>query len=185
VGAVGGGGLLAIAVVVGGWALLAGPGPAASAGHDPCTPRDHPSDPEGLDATVQRIGLDGLDGAACELEVSREELVLAFAPDAPGAPRIPGDDATIERATRAGMVRAVNAAEDRGDIDLATATVLRVAGRNAPVDEGLSAFRQGSGLLGWARSALEQARDGDDVLLELTLDGLEAAADAGIERLLR
>ena len=32
----------------------------------------------GIDATVQRIVLDGLDGAACRLHTTREELVLSL-----------------------------------------------------------------------------------------------------------
>ena len=40
---------------------------------------------EGLDATVQRIALDGLNGAACELGVTREDLVLSLDPDSPQA----------------------------------------------------------------------------------------------------
>ena len=57
---------------------------AADAGalavRDPCEPR--PAFPgEGLDAVLQRIVLDGLDGAACELGTTREELVLSLAPE--------------------------------------------------------------------------------------------------------
>ena len=56
---------------------------AADAGtlavQDPCGSREaFPG--EGLDATLQRIVLDGLDGAACELGTTREELVLSLAP---------------------------------------------------------------------------------------------------------
>ena len=73
---------------------------AADAGalavRDPCEPR--PAFPgEGLDATLQRIVFDGLDGAACELGTTREELVLSLAPGS-GVEPIPWDDATIERA---------------------------------------------------------------------------------------
>ena len=38
----------------------------------------------GVDATIQRIALDGLDGAACELGTTREELVLWFDEDRRG-----------------------------------------------------------------------------------------------------
>jgi hypothetical protein len=45
---------------------------------DPCLPRDGRTG--GIDATLQRIVLDGLDGAACRLHATREELVLSLAP---------------------------------------------------------------------------------------------------------
>ena len=56
---------------------------AAGAGtlavRDPCEPRSaFPG--QGLDATLQRLVLDGLDGAACELGATREELVLSLSP---------------------------------------------------------------------------------------------------------
>lgn len=116
--------------------------------HDPCNPRQA-SDAGGFDATLQQIARDGLDGAACELGLSREELVLAFAPDAPGAPEVEMfDRATIERAARAGLVAAVDDAEDRGSIDGVTATVLREASRRAPIDEAIALYEGRGGLIG-------------------------------------
>ena len=44
---------------------------------DPCAPRPWRS-PEGLDQIAQQLTLSALDGAACELHVSRETLVLAL-----------------------------------------------------------------------------------------------------------
>lgn len=110
--------------------------------HDPCTAREGATAPvDGFDATLQRIALDGLDGAACELGVSREALVLSLAPeDVPGAPDIGWDDETIDRAVRNGLVRAVDTAEDRGEIDGTTAVVLREIARRVPVDEVLGAI---------------------------------------------
>ena len=43
---------------------------------NPCQPREGRTG--GIDATIQRIVLDGLDGAACRLHTSREELVLSL-----------------------------------------------------------------------------------------------------------
>jgi hypothetical protein len=99
---------------------------------DPCVAR--PSYPgDGLDATVQRIVLDGLDGAACELGTTREELVLALDPQL--APEeIRWDTATIERALRSGLLRAVEDAERRGDVNALTARILREAVARAPID---------------------------------------------------
>lgn len=107
---------------------------AADAGalavRDPCVARTaFPG--EGLDAVVQRIVLDGLDGAACELGTTREELVLSLAPSA-GRP-IAWDDETIERALRAGLVGAVDDAEERGSVNGVVAFLLRELVERAPV----------------------------------------------------
>ena len=108
---------------------------AADAGalavRDPCEPR--PAFPgEGLDATLQRIVFDGLDGAACELGTTREELVLSLAPGS-GVEPIPWDDATIERAVRAGLLESIDEAEQRGSLNGFVALALRQVVEHAPV----------------------------------------------------
>jgi hypothetical protein len=98
---------------------------------DPCGPR--PAYPgQGLDATTQRIVLDGLDGAACELGTTREELVLSLAPS-PGSGPSPWDDETIEQAVRAGLLEAVDDAEQRGSVNGIVAALLRQVIPRAPV----------------------------------------------------
>ena len=98
---------------------------------DPCT-ASVTFEGEGLDATVQRIALDGLNGAACELGVTREDLVLSLDPDRPK--RIPWDQETIERAVRSGLLRSIEEAEDRGSIGGLTALALRELVKRAPID---------------------------------------------------
>jgi hypothetical protein len=71
---------------------------------DPCTAKPGPTS-GGLNGVVQRLARSTLDGAACELHTSREELVLSFVPSA-GTKRIRWDRATIDRALRAGLSRA-------------------------------------------------------------------------------
>jgi hypothetical protein len=68
---------------------------------DPCTAKATASGP-GIDATVQRFARATLDGAACQLHTTREELVLSFVPSA-GTQRIRWDRQTIDRALRAGL----------------------------------------------------------------------------------
>lgn len=97
---------------------------------DPCDPRP-PFPGQGLDATVQRIVLDGLDGAACELGTSREELVLSLSPSS--GVEVRWDDQTIERALRAGLVGAIDDAEQRGSLNGFVAAVLRQVVQRAPV----------------------------------------------------
>ena len=87
----------------------------------------------GLDATVQRVVLDGLDGAACRLGTSRERLVLALAGDS--SQRLPNDRATIDAAVRAGLLRALDEAVIGGDVPALLAPLLRRVVQTTPLDE--------------------------------------------------
>jgi hypothetical protein len=97
---------------------------------DPCLPRHGRTG--GIDATIQRVVLDGLDGAACRLHTSREELVLALAPQS--GVRRRWDDHTIEVAVRAGLLRSIDAADRRGDLPGFVASLMRNVVRRAPID---------------------------------------------------
>ena len=88
---------------------------------DPCQPRAGRTG--GIDTTIQRIVLDGLDGAACRLHTTREELVLSIG-GGTEAPRH-WDAYTIEAALRAGMLRSVDEAVQRGDIPSFLAPTVR------------------------------------------------------------
>lgn len=98
---------------------------------DPCVPREtFPGD--GFEATIQRIVLDGLDGAACELNTSREELVLSIDP-ALGRD-VEWDRETLERAVRSGLLEAIDDAEARDSIGGLEARLLREVVDRAPLD---------------------------------------------------
>ncbi len=99
---------------------------------DPCTAPPSPYDGGGVDGAVQRIALGGLNGAACELGVGREELVLSLDPDA-GARVIKWDHDTIDDALKAGTLRAIDDADDRGTLPGWAATALRTVVKHAPV----------------------------------------------------
>jgi hypothetical protein len=73
---------------------------------DPCT-AEPAQVGSGIDATVQRLARATLDGAACQLHTTREELVLSFVPAA-GIKRIRWDRHTIDQALRAGLDRAAH-----------------------------------------------------------------------------
>jgi hypothetical protein len=98
---------------------------------DPCT-----SKPAfrggGLDGEVQRFALSGLNGAACKLHTTREELVLSFVPAA-GTKRVRWDRQTIEDALRFGFNRAFDDLEARGIAGLEIGHVLEVV-VGAPLD---------------------------------------------------
>jgi hypothetical protein len=108
------------------------PSYGAAEQEDPCTAAvEFPGD--GLDASLQRIALSGLNGAACELGATRAELVLSFAPAVAPKP-IEWDQETIERAVRSGLLRAIDDAEERGGIGDFTAAILREIVERAPLD---------------------------------------------------
>jgi hypothetical protein len=98
---------------------------------DPCT-----SKPAfrggGLDGEVQRFALSGLNGAACKLHTTREELVLSFVPAA-GTKRVRWDRPTVEDALRFGFDRAFKDLEARGLAGLVIGHILEVV-VGAPID---------------------------------------------------
>jgi hypothetical protein len=100
---------------------------------DPCAASPDPYSGDGLDPTIQRIALGALNGAACELGVSRERLVLSLA-DVPGIGTVPLDRDALSSALEAGLLRAIDDADDRGSVPGFVATVMRFAARNAPVE---------------------------------------------------
>jgi hypothetical protein len=98
---------------------------------DPC--RDKPAfNGGGLDGEVQRFALEGLNGAACRLHTTREELVLSFVPAA-GTKSVRWDRPTIEAALRAGFDQAIKDTEDRGVAGYVVGHILDVV-IGAPLD---------------------------------------------------
>src|SRR5580765_5884199 len=89
---------------------------------DPCT-----SQPAfrggGIDGSVQRFALSGLNGAACDLHTSREALVLSFSPSA--KTKITWDQTTIDSALKAGFSRAARDTAGNGFLGSLLATLLR------------------------------------------------------------
>ena len=93
---------------------------------DPCERRSVAA-PEGTEELAQRLALAGLDGAACDLDISREELVLALVREEDrkrlGEERgIGGRE--IAAAIQAGIVRAVGETEGAGAGEIAAAVRL-------------------------------------------------------------
>jgi hypothetical protein len=99
---------------------------------DPCTaPADsYPGD--GLDASVQRIALSALNGAACELGTTRERLVLSLDENS-GYDDVDWDKDTMEHALKVGAHRAIDDANDRDAIPGFVAAALGFAVDRAPI----------------------------------------------------
>jgi hypothetical protein len=115
---------------------------------DPCAPRDW-RDPVGVQAVAQQIVLSGLDGAACDLHVSREDVVLAFA-SRDSLRRFARDHgisgSELEGLVRASLLRAVNDAARANALDPAVANLLRDAVRRIPIGGLLDLLDQLQGL---------------------------------------
>jgi hypothetical protein len=111
---------------------------------NPCHPRGGRTG--GIDATIQRIVLDGLDGAACRLHTTREELVLSFAPET--GIRRRWDEHTVEVAIRAGMLRSIDEAQRRGDLPDFAAGLARELVKRVPIDQLIRGGLSLRGLLG-------------------------------------
>jgi hypothetical protein len=127
---------------------------------DPCKPRPW-RNPEGLQALAEQFSLSALDGAACELGVSRETLARALATEDARqrfAKRYGIGDAELARAIRAGLLRAVDDAEEAGALSPLLAVPLRAAMRSIPLDEAIEIIRDARSLLDNARSFLGPAK---------------------------
>ena len=116
---------------------------------DPCVVRDW-RDPGGVQTVLEQIALSALDGAACELGVSREDLVLAVsdeaALDAFAAERgIARVDA--ERAVEKGLERALDDAEEAEALPGFVASLARRAVEALPPWLVLDALESLGGLL--------------------------------------
>ncbi|MQA76045.1 MAG: hypothetical protein GEU88_17215 [Solirubrobacterales bacterium] len=135
---------------------------------DPCVPREWRS-PEGVEEAAAQFSLSALDGAACELHVSRETLALALAtPEARQrfAAAYGIDDARLEAAVRAGLVRGIDDAERAGALSPVVAGGLRAIAASIPVEQAIALIEDASaifddadGLLGDLGGLLGSAGD--------------------------
>jgi hypothetical protein len=99
---------------------------------DPCAPRSYP-EAEGLGETIERIALTAVDGVACKLGVSREDLVLALrSQDAFDrfATKNGIERSEAEAAIHDGLVEAVDKAERDGTLPGLVAPLVRKAAEN-------------------------------------------------------
>jgi hypothetical protein len=132
---------------------------------DPCKPRPW-RNPQGIQAIAEQFSLSALDGAACELGVSRETLARALATPQSRerfTQRYGISDAELARAVRAGLLRAVDDAERAGAISPLLAGPLRAALRRIPleqaielIDDARSLIDELQGFLGPAAGLIEE-----------------------------
>ncbi len=132
---------------------------------DPCQQRPW-SNPQSLGELANQFSNSALDGAACQLGVSREELAQALAtPEGRErfSERYGIADEELARAVRAGLLRAIEDAEEAGALSPLIAGPLRSTIEQIPLDQAIdlinnagSIFGGVQGLLGPAESFLEE-----------------------------
>ena len=130
---------------------------------DPCEPREW-RDPEGLQQIAEQFSLSAMDGAACKLGVSRETLARALATEEARQRFLEQYDISDEelaRAIRAGLVRAIDDAEEAGALSPFLAGPLRQAVSAIPLDEAIelvndarSIFEGGGSIIGLGETGL-------------------------------
>ena len=134
-------GALALVVV---YLALGGASFAPAKVADPCVTRDW-REPDGLEEVAEQIVLSGLDGAACELGVTREQIVLAFAGRG-SLTRLAREhgisEERLEELVRSGLLRAVDDAERAEALDSRLADLLRDLVGRIPIGSLLDLLEQ-------------------------------------------
>ncbi len=127
---------------------------------DPCRPRPLGQLRERSDDTLERIALSTLDGAACRLRVTREELALALAGKEARATFAAGhriSEREVDEALRAGLRRAIDDAARLDMVSSLEASLLQRAVHALPIGTVLDALRSNSGksVLGFLAGLLD------------------------------
>jgi len=157
--------LIGVAVVaslglVGTYLAAGGASYAPAKTQDPC--QDRPwRDPEGIERIAEQFSLSALDGAACELGVTREALAQALATPQDRErfmERYGIGDEQLARAIRAGLLRAVDDAETAGALSPLVGVPLRATLRSIPVDQAIELIRNARELLDNTQSFLGPAQ---------------------------
>jgi hypothetical protein len=125
---------------------------------DPCAPRAWTA-PHSLEEDAQQFLLSALDGAACELGVSREELAGALATEESRdefAAEQGIDEDELQDAIRAGVTRAIDDAQDAGQLNPIVAEGLRAIASNLPVGQAIDLISGAQDVFGDAPDLLDR-----------------------------
>jgi len=131
-------------VLVGLYLALGGASYAPAKVADPCVQRSWRS-PHGFEAVAEQIVLSAVDGAACQLHVSREDMVLALATHDRREQFVREHHITnagLESLVRTGLKRSIDDAQNAGALNATLAGVLRGVVGNLPIDELLDLLRR-------------------------------------------
>jgi hypothetical protein len=154
------GGAIVAALTLSGTYLAAGGSSYTPAKpQDPCKQRPW-RDPQDLQQIAEQFSLSALDGAACKLGVTRETLARALAtPEARErfSERYGIDEERLAVAIRAGLLRAIDDAEEAGALNPLIAVPLREAVKQVPIDQAIEFIQNANTLLDNVRSFLGPA----------------------------
>lgn len=143
------GAIVASLALVGAYLAAGGSSYTPEKTQNPCKPRPW-SNPQGLSEIANQFTTSALDGAACKLGVSREALARALAtPESRKrfAEKYGITDAKLAQAIRAGLIRAVDDAEEAGALSPFLAAPLREVLQNIPLDEAIELIQDARSLL--------------------------------------
>jgi hypothetical protein len=144
------GALIVSLVLVGVYVAAGGASYTPQKSRNPCEPRPAAKTSGGLEGLAERFTLSALDGAACQLGVSRERLARALA-SKENRERFTKhfhlDDEKLTRAIRAGLVRAVDDAEEHGQLSPILAAPLRATVEHVPLEQGIELVQDAESLL--------------------------------------
>jgi hypothetical protein len=154
------GSIIASLILVGAYLAAGGSSYEPEKVQDPCQPRPW-SNPQNLGQIANQFTISALDGAACQLGVSREVLARALATPE-GRERFKQrydiTDAKLAKAIRAGLVRAVDDAEEAGALPPLLAGPLRSAVQSIPLEQAIEIVNNAEDFLGNAESFLGPAQ---------------------------
>lgn len=132
---------------------------------NPCEPRPWSENSGGLEGLAEEFTLSALDGAACQLGVTREQLARALATKQNRerfSKRFHIDDEKLAKAIRAGLLRAIDDAEEHGKLNGIIAVPLRATVEHVPLEQGIELvqdakkFLSGESFLSGIGGALEE-----------------------------
>jgi len=153
------GAVVASLVLVGAYLAVGGSSYTPEKTQNPCKPRPW-SNPQSLGEIANQFTISALDGAACKLGVSRETLARALAtPEGRKrfAEKYGITDAKLAQAIRAGLLRAVDDAEEAGALSPFLAAPLRETLQRIPLQEAIELIQNAKSLLGNVQSFLGPA----------------------------
>jgi hypothetical protein len=153
------GAIVASLVLVGAYLAAGGSSYEPEKVQDPCKPRPW-SNPQSLGEIANQFSVSALDGAACQLGVSRETLARALATPAARkrfSEKYGITDAKLAKAIRAGLIRAVDDAEEAGALSPLLAAPLRATLQNIPLEQAIELVKNARSLLGNVESFLGPA----------------------------
>jgi hypothetical protein len=159
------GALVLSLALVGIYLAAGGASYAPAKSRNPCEPRPWHETSGGLEGLAEEFTLSALDGAACQLGVSREQLARALATKEARerfSKRFHIDDERLSKAIRAGLLRAIDDAEEHGRLNAIIAAPLRATVQNIPLEQGIELvqdakkFLSGESFLSGIGDALEE-----------------------------